>query len=222
MLFIFFAGNSLKMHDEIYHVMHYLYLKGWSKEAARKEMYATYKTSCPSPSTAKRMFKEFKNPEIKLTEIHHIDSPKKQKRIEAIQSVLNNNPNPSVRLVAEQTYIPTTTVWRTLVSDMGLKFQVPILAPHDLNSEIKQKRVEKCYELLRVLEDPKLKPHKIITGDESWLQWKGRVRGRWQSKEESPPFSPRISQTIKKTMIIVFFSFKKILVSDFFIKWGKK
>ena len=78
-----------------------------------------------------------------------------------------------MRIIAEETQIPATSVWRTLVSDMGLKFQVLLLAPHDLTFEMKQKRIEKSIELLRVLEDPKLKPHKIITGDESWLQWTG-------------------------------------------------
>ena len=68
------------MQDEIYHVMHYLYLKGWSKDATRKEIYATYKTTYPSPSTAKRMFRVFKNPEINPNEIHHIDSPKKKEK----------------------------------------------------------------------------------------------------------------------------------------------
>ena len=39
--------------------------------------------------------------------------------------------------------------------------------------------------------------------------------GKWQREEEPPPFSPRIPQTIKKTMIIVFFSFTEIHVYDF-------
>ena len=39
--------------------------------------------------------------------------------------------------------------------------------------------------------------------------------GKWQREEEPPPFSPRIPQTIKKTIIIVFFSFTEIHVCDF-------
>ena len=134
------------------------------------EIHLVYDTPYPCYSTAKQMFQKFKNPEITPLEIERTNSPKKQKRIEAIQSILDNHPNSSVRIIAEETQIPATSVWRTLVSDMELKFQVPILAPHDLTFEMKQKRIEKSIELLRVLEDPKLKLHKIITGDEAWLQ----------------------------------------------------
>ena len=98
---------------------------------------------------------------------------------------------------------------------MGLIFRNPIVLPHFLSEELKAKRVQKSIELLKVLEDPKLQPHEIITGDEAWLEWRGRVTGKWQSEDEPPPISTRISQTIKKTMIIVFFSFSKILICDF-------
>ena len=98
---------------------------------------------------------------------------------------------------------------------MGLKFRVPIMAPHVLNAELKQKRVNKCIELLRVLDGSNISLHNIITGDEAWIQWSGRVTGKWQSEGEPPPFSSRMTKTIKKTMIIVFFSFKKILIEDF-------
>ena len=68
---------------------------------------------------------------------------------------------------------------------------------------------------MKVLEDPKLQPHENITWNEAWLEWSGRVTGKWQREDDLPPISTRTSQTIKKTMIIVFFSFSKLLVSDF-------
>ena len=70
---------------------------------------------------------------------------------------------------------------------MGLIFKNPTLAHHVLTSEMKENRVQKCIDLLKVLEDPKLKHHKIIIEDGSWLEWNGRVTGKWQ-KEDDPPF----------------------------------
>ena len=61
---------------------------------------------------------------------------------------------------------------------MGLKFQVPVLVPHLLNSETKQKRVQKSIDLLKVLNEIGNRFDKIITGDEAWLQWSGRVMGK--------------------------------------------
>ena len=140
--FIYFKKEKkLKMNDEIRHVMHYLYLKRYTARSAMNEIHTVYGGTYPSYSTAKRMFEEFEETENPSPIIEKKKSPEKVKRINLIQDALNNNPNLSVRSIAEITEIPTTSVWRTLVSDMGLKFQVPVLVPHLLNSEMKQKRV---------------------------------------------------------------------------------
>ena len=65
--------------------------------------------------------------------------------------------------------IPKTSVYRTVISDIGLKFQFPIEVPHILDSQLKGERVQKSIELLKVLESPGIKSHMIITGDEAWL-----------------------------------------------------
>ena len=139
------------------------------------EIHTVYGGTYPSYSTAKRMFEEFEEPEKSSSIIEKKKSPEKVKRITLIQDALDDNPNLSVRSIAELTSISEATVWRTLVSDMGLKFQVPVLVPHLLNPEMKKKRVEKSIELLKVLQGMENKLDKIITGDEAWLQWTGRV-----------------------------------------------
>ena len=98
---------------------------------------------------------------------------------------------------------------------MGLVYKVPKIIPHALNSDLREKRFVICAKLLSILEVLKLKLGHIITGDEAWIQWTGRITGKWQCEDDPPPFSQRISQTINKIMIIVFFSFKEILVVDF-------
>ena len=158
------------MKEEIKHVMHYLYRKGWTAWSAMLDIHETYNIDYPSYSTAKRMFSNYQHPEIEHPEVERKDSPKIMERINAIQSVIDTESNVSVRSISNQTQILTTSVWRTLVSDMGLIFRYPTVAPHVLTPDLKEKRIEKCIEILRVLEDPSLQLHKIITGDESWLE----------------------------------------------------
>ncbi|MBR4634666.1 hypothetical protein IKO50_07145 [bacterium] len=52
---------------------------------------------------------------------------------------------------------------------MGLVYKVPKITPPEWNSDLRQKRVDKCYELLSILEVSKPKLGHIITGDEAWL-----------------------------------------------------
>ena len=52
---------------------------------------------------------------------------------------------------------------------MGLVYKVPKIIPREWNSDLRQKRVDKCYELLSILEVSKPKLGHIITGDEAWL-----------------------------------------------------
>ena len=89
-----------KINDEIHYVMHYLFLKGHSARSAMNEIHIVYDTDYPSYSTAKKMFDEFRDPEKILSQSEKQNSPKKMKRIDEIQSVLDENPNASVRLIA--------------------------------------------------------------------------------------------------------------------------
>lgn len=166
------------MKNEIRCAMEYLYKKGYTAKAAMNEIHREYNTTYPSYTTAKQIFQEFKHPKETLSERKRENSPKKMERIDAIQHVLEENPNSSVRLIAFETHIPKSTVYRTLTSDLGLIFRVPVVVPHELDSKLREERIQISIELLKVLESPSIKPQHIITGDESWLLWKGRVNGR--------------------------------------------
>ena len=83
------------MNEEIRHVMHYFYLKGYTAKSAMNKIHKVYNISYPSYTTAKQMFQEFREPEIDLSEIEIKKTPKKTERINAIQSVLDNNSNAS-------------------------------------------------------------------------------------------------------------------------------
>ena len=94
------------MNDEIRHVMHYFYRKGYTAKTAMNKIHVVYKTTYPSYTTAKQMFQEFREREIDPSESEIKKSPKKMEKINAIKSVLDNNSNASVRLIAERTQIP--------------------------------------------------------------------------------------------------------------------
>ena len=80
------------MNDEIFHVMHYLYLKRYTARSAMNEIHTTYNCSYPSYSTAKRMFEDFEETEKPSPIIEKKKSPEKVKRINLIQDALNHNP----------------------------------------------------------------------------------------------------------------------------------
>ena len=82
------------------------------------EIHEVYGTDYPSYSTAKRLFETFRNPEKSPSQS---EKKKKMKRIDEIQSVLDENPNASLRLIAEQAGIPKTSIRKNLTSDMGHK-----------------------------------------------------------------------------------------------------
>ena len=56
------------------------------------------------------MFETLRNPEKSPSQSEKQNSPKKMKRIDEIQSVLDENRNASLRLIAEQTSIPKTSI----------------------------------------------------------------------------------------------------------------
>ena len=69
------------MNEEIRHVMHYFYLKGYTAKYAMNEIHTAYNISYPSYTTAKQMFQEFREREIDLSEIEIKKSSKKRKEL---------------------------------------------------------------------------------------------------------------------------------------------
>ena len=81
------------MSEEIHHVLHYLYLKGYNAKGAMNEIHSVYNTSYPSYSTTKEIFKEFKKPEIIVSEMNKGISSHRMEKCDEIQRVLEENPN---------------------------------------------------------------------------------------------------------------------------------
>ena len=65
------------------------------------EIHRVYGTDYPSYNTIKKMFEDFRDPEKIPFQSENQNSPKKMKRIDEIQSVLDKNPNASKRLIAK-------------------------------------------------------------------------------------------------------------------------
>jgi hypothetical protein len=90
---------------------------------------------------------------------------------DAISGYLNKNPHTSCRKIANDLFIPRTTILRIL-DEMGLRFFVARWVPYKLSPESKAKRIEICREMLEVLErlNTWQKSH-VITGDECCIYW---------------------------------------------------
>jgi hypothetical protein len=87
----------------------------------------------------------------------------------ALRSILRDDPNASLRTMADTLSIPPETV-RTDMSRIGYTLKFARWIPHALTTELKQVRFDLCFQLL-----PKLPAHPhdnwwhLTTGDENWF-----------------------------------------------------
>jgi hypothetical protein len=103
----------------------------------------------------------------------------------ARRSVLRDDPNASLRTIADTLSISLETV-RTHMSRIGDTLKSLRWVPHDLTSELKQVRFDFCLQLL-----PTLRAHAhnnwwhLVTGDERWFYYE-YVRDRiWTAGDEN-------------------------------------
>ena len=133
-----------------------------------------------------------------------------------IMSVIDENPNSSVRDIAGLLRISTSTVWIHLTESIGMKYALSRWIPHFLSEKNKADRVNLSSELFSVLSNAKRNAwHGIVTGDETWLYYGYYHPGKWIVDTEEHPIS--ITRTIdcEKVMLTVIWSVEGFHVIDF-------
>ncbi|QQP53580.1 Uncharacterized protein FKW44_006105 [Caligus rogercresseyi] len=74
--------------------------------------------------------------------------------------------------------LPSTTVFRLLTEDLGLRNLLSVLVPHQLSEANKTQRVKCCQDLLKLFQDHRedfLGSH-LLVQDESWFYWDSAER----------------------------------------------
>lgn len=133
---------------------------------------------------------------------------------------LKDFPFSSIRQIAEDCDISSSTVYRVLTID--LQYQVKHLKwiPHILNPSQKVSRVELSKSLQKTLKNAKRTNYQFFyTGDESWFYLSTDHVFQWLPPEETPAFRERKTIQSKKYMLTVFwnpngFALIKVLPDD--------
>jgi hypothetical protein len=87
----------------------------------------------------------------------------------AISGYLERNSHASCREFAKDLFVPKATISRGL-EEIGSRFFIARLVPHELSAESKANRMDICQEILEILEkfDSQQKNH-VIIGNEFWI-----------------------------------------------------
>lgn len=133
---------------------------------------------------------------------------------------LKDFPFSSIRQIAEDCNISSSTVYRVLKNDLQYRVKHLRWIPHILNPSQKVNRVELSKSLQKTLKNAKRTNYKFFyTGDESWFYLSTDHAFQWLPPEETPAVRERKTIQSKKYMLTVFwnpngFALIKVLPDD--------
>ncbi|QQP40757.1 Transposase, partial [Caligus rogercresseyi] len=149
------------------------------------DLLSTFPDSCPGLSTLQRWHTEFDKGVFALEKKNRPGRPRETKteeNVARVKRLVEDNPRMTTRQVAAKVSLPSTTVFRLLTEDLGLRNLLSVLVPHQLSEANKTQRVKCCQDLLKLFQDHGedfLGSH-LLVQDESWFYWdSAEVRQVW-------------------------------------------
>lgn len=157
----------------------------------------------------RRWFVEFKNGNFELD-----DAPRSGRPLTINNQVLRNlvekDPRLTVDEIAKKMGAPRSTVFDHLKS-IGKRSLEGKWVPHFLSETNKMQRISICKSLLIQHEKDSF-IHRIITGDEKWIQHDNPKRKKqWLSLGDSPKPTPKRKMHEKKTLLCVWWNIHGIV-----------
>ncbi|QQP36062.1 Transposase [Caligus rogercresseyi] len=76
-----------------------------------------------------------------------------EENVTRVKRLVEDNPRMTTRQVAAEVSLPSTTVFRLLTEDLGLRNLLSVLVPHQLSEANKTQRVKCCQDLLKLFQD---------------------------------------------------------------------
>ncbi|QQP56197.1 Transposase [Caligus rogercresseyi] len=140
------------------------------------DLFSTFPYSCPGLSTLQRWHTEFDKGVFALEKKTRPGRPREtrtEENVARVKRLVEDNPQMTTRQVAAEVSLPSTTVFRLLTEDLGLRNLLSVLVPHQLSEANKTQRVKCCQDLLKVFQDHEedfLGSH-LLVQDESWYYW---------------------------------------------------
>jgi [histone H3]-lysine36 N-dimethyltransferase SETMAR len=197
--------------------------KGLNATEISKELDNVYKDSAPSYRTVAKWVAEFKDPERGFEDSPRTGRPSTtttDENIEAVEQIVMRDRQISVRRVAYELGISTTTVYEIMSNQLGMKKVSTRWVPKLLTPIQRANRVDCCQELLQESEvDPGNFFDRIITGDETWVYYYDPLTQQeakvWKKPGEETPTRLRQSRSAEKIMMVIFWDKDGILLTEY-------
>ncbi|QQP50256.1 Uncharacterized protein FKW44_011199 [Caligus rogercresseyi] len=107
------------------------------------DLLSPFPDSCPGLSTLQRWHTEF---DMGVFALEKKTRPR-QENVARMKYLVEDNPRMTTRQVAAEVSLPSTTVFRLLTEDLGLRNLLSVLVPHQLSEANKTQRVKFCQDL---------------------------------------------------------------------------
>jgi hypothetical protein len=179
-------------------------------------LLATFGPLCISYSTVARTIRALSwTPANEAT--HDLGGRPANPSIDAlIQKCLAENPEASIREIATETGIPSSTVWYVLTTRLGYIWRKCRLVAHSLTAQQQEQRLLQSRALLKMLQKAKAHAWRYLsTGDESWFFYYTPHQKLWLPQDvEAPAVARRLIDT-PKLMVTIFWGASGIHVITF-------
>lgn len=195
--------------EEIHQHLYQRYLRRISAVKATREINSFYGSTIVKERTAQWWFQKFRKGDTRLTRKRGSGRPRKVNR-QTLRRRLQQNPEGSTRILA-QDYCGRMTVWRWL-KKTGRKWLKQRQIPYQLNNSIKDQRARSCRQLLNEYRCGRLPLCNIVTHDQSWIFYDGRVLKRqWLGKGRLGKVVPKRNIHGNKRLLCVYWCSSGIL-----------
>lgn len=188
---------------EIHKLLHQQFEQGKKAVAAARDINALIGRDEVNARTAQRWFQLFRQGRVTITHKKGAGRPVTVNR-RVLRRRFKRDRTQSAEELSQRLCHPTTA--RRWLRSLGRKWRRGRYIPHELTPAQKKNRVDTCQELLRRHRQGRLLS-RIITCDECWVYYDGRVkRCQWLLPNEPAQPTPIRSGNAKKRMLCFFWS----------------
>lgn len=204
-------------------VIEFLMLEGETCANIHTRLVNVYAEDAPSLTTVKNWVWEFKRGKSTLEDEPRSGRPREatsEEMIAAARAVVEENRRASYRCIAEQLGISKDSVMQIMKNELKMRKICKVWVPHSLTQENKDMRVDFSRILYnRCMRSQEKFFSQLVTMDESMLpdyEPLSRTEGKvWVFKGESAPTEVQRKKTCGKTMLIVFWDEKGVLLEHY-------
>ena len=160
-------------HNHIRHIVLYHFEKGWTAAQSFRDLNELFGQGTITQQGVQKWFARFKSGDTSLE-----DKPERGRPSDfddqALLATVEENESLTTRMLAEQFDVHHSTIVRHL-KKLGKVWKLAGWVPHELSQQNKDERVRIFSDLLRKNEETPFL-NNLVTGDESWIQFKNPKR----------------------------------------------